>query len=399
MSNMKVDVEQLKRFSRYHPEKEHKRPEKEHKHSRKRKTEEKGSISKLEKKKKLFPPEQGEELVRDATVDNPYNFSDIQELQTLHVPAATCCRTKQPGQSVACSATATSLELLLLEDVEEVLGKVSQKQPGTVTQHVMPSQEQPGTVTQHALPILHETADEEVITEQPKCTIDDFFPKTTSFTEEVQNLPKLSDVPATAHREIRVNYSGIPMSKQVAERLEQGKKKKRDEIVTVDTSSKKNITCGETYVDVDIDNESNVLASNSQVNILLLNVDDKSKGKTEPDDKDVIKITDSEKESITSKKIVQPTAAEIEAYKVTVSVPVDISKLPLLVPEGKQDPNFLYCTMCDKRFKQKRHQQEHIKKYCSYLMEKVKIQRTKRTNKYLVVFLGGLSLHLNHLIA
>ena len=70
----------------------------------------------------------------------------------------------------------------------------------------------------------------------------------------------------------------------------------------------------------------------------------------------------------------QPTAAEIEAYKITVSVPVDTSKLPPPVPKGQQDPNFFYCTMCDKRFKQRRHQQEHIKEYCSYLTEKVKIQ-------------------------
>ena len=164
------------------------------------------------------------------------------------------------------------------------------------------------------------------------------------------------------------------MTKQVAEELEQVKREKRGEIPTVHTSSKKNDTCGETYVDIEIDNEGNVLASNSEVNILVPNVDDKSKGKTQPDDRDVIDITDSEKESTTSKKLVQPTAAKIEAYKITVSVPVDISKLPPLVPEGKQDPNFFYCTMCDKRFKQRRHQQEHTKEYCSYLMEKVKIQ-------------------------
>ena len=109
MSDIKVDVEQLKQFSRYHPEKEHKCPEKEHKHSCKRKAEEKGSISKPEKKRKLFPPELGEKLVRDATVDDPYEFSDIQKLQTLYAPAITHCCTKQPGQSVTSSATATSL--------------------------------------------------------------------------------------------------------------------------------------------------------------------------------------------------------------------------------------------------------------------------------------------------
>ena len=198
--------------------------------------------------------------------------------------------------------------------------------------------------------ILHKTADEEVVTEQPKCTIDDFFPKTRSFTEEVQNLPKLSDVPASADCETCVNYSSIPMSKQVVEILEQGKKKKRDEIATVHRLSKKNVTCGETYVDVEIDNEGNVLGLNSEVNILLANVDDKSKGKTQPDDADIIEITDRLKELITSKKIVQHMAAEIEAYKVSVSVLVDILKLLPPVPEGKQDLNFFYCTMCDKRF-------------------------------------------------
>ena len=59
------------------------------------------------------------------------------------------------------------------------------------------------------------------------------------------------------------------MSKQLTKELEQGKKEKRDEIATVHTASKKNITCGEIYVDVEIDNKGSVLASNSEVNILL----------------------------------------------------------------------------------------------------------------------------------
>ena len=44
----------------------------------------------------------------------------------------------------------------------------------------------------------------------------------------------------------------------------------------------------------------------------------------------------------------QPTAAEIEAYKITVTVPVDTSKLRPPVPEGEQDPNFFYCTYVTK---------------------------------------------------
>ena len=130
------------------------------------------------------------------------------------------------------------------------------------------------------------------------------------------------------------------MLKQLAKELEKGKKKKRDEIDIVHTSSKKNVTCGETYVDVEIDNGGSVLVSNSEVNILLQNVNNKSKGKTQLDDGDVIEITDSEKESMTRNKILQPMAAEIEAYKVTVTILVNTSKLPPLVPEGKEDANF-----------------------------------------------------------
>ena len=68
--------------------------------------EEKAKISKLEKKKKPFPPELGEKLIKDVTLDDPYNFSDIQELKSLYTPAITCCHTKQPGQSAPSTAIA-----------------------------------------------------------------------------------------------------------------------------------------------------------------------------------------------------------------------------------------------------------------------------------------------------
>ena len=99
---------------------------------------------------------------------------------------------------------------------------------------------------------------------------------------------------------------------------------------------------------MEIDDDGNVLASNREVNMFMPDTDeskkkiedDKIKEKVQLEPDDVIEVTDSEKETGRTKKIVQPTAAEIEAYKVTVSVPVDRSKLPPLIPEGKQDPNF-----------------------------------------------------------
>ena len=62
------------------------------------------------------------------------------------------------------------------------------------------------------------------------------------------------------------------MTKQVAEELEKNKRKSRNEIAAV---HKKNVNCSETYVDIEIDGEGNVLASNSEVNILLPSDDDK----------------------------------------------------------------------------------------------------------------------------
>ena len=126
MSDIKVDVEELKRLMRYHPEKKRK-------HSHKHKAEEKAKSSKPEKKKKLekmkkpFPPELGEKLIKDVTADDLYNFSDIQELQTLYAPAIKRCHTKQAGESAPSTATATSLELPSLKDVEDVFGEISQK--------------------------------------------------------------------------------------------------------------------------------------------------------------------------------------------------------------------------------------------------------------------------------
>ena len=146
MSDIKVDVEELKRMTKYQPEKEHK-------HSHKHKAEERAKSSKPEKKKKLFPPELGEKLIKDVIADNLYNFSDIRELQTLYAPAVKRCRTKQAGESAPSTATATSLELPLLKDVEEVFGEISQE----VLQ-------EPGTITECTMPILCEVQDEQVIT-------------------------------------------------------------------------------------------------------------------------------------------------------------------------------------------------------------------------------------------
>ena len=47
------------------------------------------------------------------------------------------------------------------------------------------------------------------------------------------------------------------MTKQVAEELEKKKTERKNEIPVV---YKKNVTCGETYVNVEIDGDGNVLA-------------------------------------------------------------------------------------------------------------------------------------------
>ena len=211
MSDIKVDIEGLKRFSRYHPEKQHK-------HSCKRKAEENPKNFKPEKKKP-FPAELGEKLIKDVTSEDPYDFSDIQELKKLYAPARIHCRTKQPGQSAPSTAVAANIQLPSLTDVEEVLGEELSQEPGTVTERTMPT--------------LRETAHEDVIMEQPKRTINDFFPKEMSYHQEVENLPKLNELPPNADHTTRINYGRIPMTKQVAEELEKNKRKSKNEIAAV----------------------------------------------------------------------------------------------------------------------------------------------------------------------
>ena len=99
------------------------------------------------------------------------------------MPARTHCHTKQPGQSAPSTAVAANIQLPSLTDVE-VLGEELSQEPSTVTECTMPT--------------LHETAHEDMIMEQPKCTIDDFFPKEMSYCQEFENLPKLNELPPDA---------------------------------------------------------------------------------------------------------------------------------------------------------------------------------------------------------
>ena len=104
----------------------------------------------------------------------------------MYAPAITRCRTKQPGQSAPSTAIAANIQLPSLIDVEEILGEELLQEPGIVTGRIMP--------------ILCESAHEDMITEQPKCTIDEFFPKEMNYGQEVENLPKLNELPPHADR-------------------------------------------------------------------------------------------------------------------------------------------------------------------------------------------------------
>ena len=134
-------------------------------------------------------------------------------MKTLYTLAIKHCCTKQPGQYAPSSATATNPELPSLKDVEELITETSEEQPVSVTEHTMP--------------ILCETADEQVIMTQPKHTIDAFFPKTRSYTEQVEQLPKLTEVPAAADHETQLNYSGIPYVKTVSRDIRTREKAKK----------------------------------------------------------------------------------------------------------------------------------------------------------------------------
>ena len=203
-----------------------------------------------------------------------------------------------------------------------------------------------------------------VITEQPKKTLDKYLTETKDqYAERIAKLPKPHELPADASPNTEVNYNGIAMSKKVVDTLLAQKRQEQIQLPDVHTSAKKiqeqkhqptpeieNTEDTETYIDVELDADNNIISGQGDVQVYVPN-SDKNKNKLKTSQKMELPIEISyDDNGKTTRKRKLPTAEEIEKYKIIVTIAVDTSKLKSPIPEGKQDPNFKYCSMCDKKF-------------------------------------------------
>ena len=130
----------------------------------------------------------------------------------------------------------------------------------------------------------------------------------------------------------------------------------------------------ETYIDIELDADGNIISGKGDVQVYVPSSDkNENKPKTPPKMEQPIEISDDDNGKTTRKRKL-PTAEEIEKYKIIVTIAVDTNKLRPPVPEGEQDPNFKYCSMCEKKFTRQRHRDDHEREACPYLTEKTKIQ-------------------------
>ena len=147
----------------------------------------------------------------------------------------------------------------------------------------------------------------------------------------------------------------------------------KDDRVKELEKKKKDIEHTETYVDVEIDEDGNMITSNPDIQVYVpANDKQQDKPKTAVETQEPMEISDDEVKTTLTRKL--PTFKQIEKYKVMVTFKVDTSKLPPPIPEGEQDPDYHYYTMCNKKFTHERHLQAHITELCDYLTEKTKIK-------------------------
>ena len=207
------------------------------------------------------------------------------------------------------------------------------------------------------------------------------------YAERIAKLPKPHELHSDASPDTQVNYGGIAMSKKVVDALIAQKKQEQIQLPDVHTSANKmqeqkhqptteieNTKDTETYVNVELDADNNIISGEGDVQVHGSSSDkNENKPETPPEKEQPIEISDDDNGK-TSRKRKLPNAEEIEKYKIIVTVAVDSNKLTLPVPEGEQDPNFKYCPMCGKKFIRQRHLEDHVDETCPYLTEKTRFQ-------------------------
>ena len=372
----------------------------------------------------------------DLDFDIPGSETTDMLLELYH-PAKRHCRTKNvssgsklptitQSQKVRSTTTvpetaAWDVDLPFLQDVEDVIAAdTSQKESIQVSVHKQRRHLESSEVIKpfdfakstKEVQNLNPAETGTVIVNQPKASNTQVFP-----SETPESVPLFQDIPKDAHPTTLVRYSGVQMQKQIAEFLDQNKKKPKD-IPKVHKPTKSQKDNSETFVTVEVDENIEILNPVQQIStdvqeekktkeqetvsskqdsskkeednpnkgkqdIQVISSDDNTTEDTRKHEqkrnKTKLGETVSTKEDLTKKQednsneeepdsevasseentedvklaeVIKCAKNDPNKLIVVVTRAVDTSKLPPPIPEGEQDPNYIYCTRCDKKFKE-----------------------------------------------
>ena len=255
MNGMKMDVDQIKRLSRYFVEEKQPQPQKQkHRHKKQK-------LSREQLEADLYEPAR-----KRCRVKNVQQPTALPRLPSVDIPAP--AEKEQDGDNITVTEKemnklleSTSAIFPLDINVPELIQTQNPIQTGVSTDQIPPldlnidepiqDQESAQTgVSTHETPLLdvnidkpiqgQQSAMENVITTQPRATVGQIFQRKE--VSDVLSRPKLQDLPPDADPSTDVNYYGIAMTKRVAEMVEMAKTKKKQDLPTVHKSSKKQVS-------------------------------------------------------------------------------------------------------------------------------------------------------------
>ena len=178
----------------------------------------------------------------------------------------------------------------------------------------------------------------------------------SSKSQDEGNVPNFEDVATNAPVSLDVIYSGIPISKGLAEFLTDPN---QQNIAQVHKSCGKVDETEDTYVTVEVHKSQQVMEQAT------------AESDTKPDDDD--DDSDKEEKVLKTQKF-RKLADDLNHEIVYIQQHIDTSNIDRPVPLPEQLVGYEYCTLCSKKFKDKHYLKIHMARLCPFLtiVERVK---------------------------
>ena len=187
-----------------------------------------------------------------------------------------------------------------------------------------------------------------VITSQPRRSNIDVF---STETADEANMPLFQNVPINTPKNFDVMYNEMQMSKGVADFL-------TEPIAQVHKSCGKVDQTEDTLVTIEVDENEVIMEQDTQIPDTIPDNDDDT----------------TEEEKVLEVRKFTKLADDPNHEIIYVTQQINMSKMAGPVPLAQQLVGYEYCTLCDKKFKDKRYLKIHMTRLCPFLtvVERVK---------------------------